>query len=72
MVDKYSTELYAQVLAPSPGTDFSTVTGGRETGQLVVQLMRDSQDRLPPDIIIQTYIDVGGKKNSATCSISVE
>jgi hypothetical protein len=66
MVDKYSTELYAMVLKLSPGTQLSKVTGGQEAGQLVVQLMRNSQAKLPPDTIIQAYIDAGGKKNSAT------
>lgn len=42
------------------------VRGGQAAGGLVVDLMGKTQAKLPPDKIIQTYIDAGGKPNKTT------
>jgi hypothetical protein len=66
MVDKYSSELYDAVVKLGKPAKLSTVTGGQAAGQLVVDLMRNAQKKLPPKKIIDAYIDAGGKKNNTT------
>jgi hypothetical protein len=66
MVDKYSPDLYSAVVKLGKPAKLATVTGGQAAGQLMVDLMRNTQKKLPPKKIIDTYIASGGKKNNTT------
>jgi hypothetical protein len=66
MVDKYASDLFAKVKALGDPAALPLIEGGANAGLCVVDLMRKSQQELPPNKIIETYIKAGGKKNNTT------
>jgi hypothetical protein len=67
MLDRHSDDLVIAVTKDLAkiGNAAPTVKTGQEAALLILQLMSRAQQRIPPDVLVEFFVDAGGKKTVA-------